>query len=203
MLDRYTVYSEKYIAVSSETIYQREVMSIVAPGSYMGIWQIFALATVLGRTIVVFYPNRGHLRVTEDMNRLVQPRVERCDTCLYIMWTTTRQDTTADNWVPNYFVHIVSLMTTEQDDTSPSLVDDPAVKRDMEMQSDDGPKWTILDISPLPTLSCKSSKRCKVSEILTSSPYKRNLQTRTMKTANRNKAKGLERKATKLPKSPV
>ena len=80
MLDRYTVFSEKYIAVSSETIYQREVMSIVAPGSYMGIWQIFALATVLGRTIAVFYPNRGHLRVTEDMNRLVQPRVERCDT---------------------------------------------------------------------------------------------------------------------------
>ena len=72
MLDSYAVYSEKYEAISNETIYQREIMSIVAPGSYMGIWQIFALATVLDRTISVFYPNRGHLRIREDMNRLVQ-----------------------------------------------------------------------------------------------------------------------------------
>ena len=89
----------------------------------MGIWQIFALASVLKRPVFSAYPCLGNPTVRADLHRLVLPRLdpnisttlaldahddkEVHQTPLVVMWTSTRNDMTNQNWVPNHFVPAV------------------------------------------------------------------------------------------------
>ena len=57
-----------------QRIYRAEIESITKPASYMGLWQMFALSSVLNRCIYSVYPNLGNPNVRNDMNRLILPR---------------------------------------------------------------------------------------------------------------------------------
>lgn len=90
-------------------IYQREIMNITKDKTYMGMWQVFALASVLCKPTYSVYPNLGNKNVRKDLHRLVLPREERSDSAVYIMWTTTRGDMVQQHWVPNHFVAVLPI----------------------------------------------------------------------------------------------
>lgn len=115
---RFATYSPKYTAGDILTehtirrIYQQEVLDISQKNSFMGIWQLFGLASVLRCRIFSVYPNRGNLSVRQDLHRQIFPigPVEHEAAEVGVMWTTTREDMTrATHWIPNHFVPLVSI----------------------------------------------------------------------------------------------
>ena len=112
---RFSQYSEFYVPGVCLTndiikdIYRREVLSITEDRSFMGIWQMFALASVLELPLYSVYPMKGNLNVRKDMNRLIIPRqTQNSDgNPVYILWTNTRGDITLEHWVPNHFVPLL------------------------------------------------------------------------------------------------
>nr|XP_022298158.1 vertnin-like [Crassostrea virginica] len=90
-------YSEEYDPSAQLTplgikrIYEAEQLKIIHNSCYMGIWQIFSLASVLQHRVISVYPSYGGQIVRQDLNRQVQPRKFRNDqdecTCIYIMWS--------------------------------------------------------------------------------------------------------------------
>ena len=125
----FRMYSEEYLPgiqlneKTIRTVFEHEVMKISKQKTYMGIWQIFALASVLKRPVFSAYPCLGNPTVRADLHRLVLPRLdpnisttsaldahddkEVHQTPLVVMWTSTRNDMTNQNWVPNHFVPAV------------------------------------------------------------------------------------------------
>ncbi|KAH3862708.1 hypothetical protein DPMN_025682 [Dreissena polymorpha] len=73
----------------------------------MGIWQIFALSSVLNAPIRSVYPEKGNPNVRQDLNRLILPRTDMKYDVIYILWTNTRDDITESNWSPNHFVPLL------------------------------------------------------------------------------------------------
>ena len=83
LLFSHAMYSDAYIpgvAFSPREIYEKEVMSLTKPKSFMGIWQIFASSSVLRMPIFSMYPNfhgqipKSHVR--NHLHRLILPRVQ-------------------------------------------------------------------------------------------------------------------------------
>ena len=76
---QYTMYSDEYVpsqAITcelSDYVYNKEVLSICKPGNFMGIWQLFAIVSVLQRPILSLYPSLGNRVVQKDLNRLIMP----------------------------------------------------------------------------------------------------------------------------------
>ena len=99
-----------------ERLYEREVLKICKNKSYMGIWQVFALASVLCRPIYSVYPNLGNPNVRRDLHRMIQPREIQSKETSFIMWTTTRNDMRRNNWVPNHFIVLLPMEQTGQND---------------------------------------------------------------------------------------
>ena len=90
-------------------ILEKEIKSICTHKSFMGIWQIFALASVLQMQIFSVYPMLGENLYRTNLHRVVFPRVlSNCHT-VAIMWTSTRDDMVSINWKPNHFVPIVPI----------------------------------------------------------------------------------------------
>lgn len=88
-----------------EALYEKEVLDVVRDSAYMGIWQMFALASVLGCELHSIYPNKGNATVRKDLHRVLLPRVKRVSKPASIMWTTTRNDMrNPEYFVPNHFV---------------------------------------------------------------------------------------------------
>jgi len=109
-------YSGQYIPgipitdATVKNIYQHEVMSIRSPRTYMGIWQMFVLSSVLQSKILSVYPKLGNESVQNDLGRLILPRCSSTNTTMYIMWTsTTASDTNIVHWVPNQFVPLMKM----------------------------------------------------------------------------------------------
>lgn len=108
----YAMYSEEYAPDENnrldqtkiKLIYEKETLKITKKATYMGIWQLFALATVLGRPIYSIYLQAGNQHVRKDLNRVILPQEQRETHTSYIMWTSTRFDMTERNWIPNHFV---------------------------------------------------------------------------------------------------
>ena len=111
----YCQYSEYYIPglpLNNEevkSIYQKEILSITEDKSYMGIWQLFALSSVLQTPIYSTYPMKGNANVRKDLNRLILPRQHSNREPVHILWTNTRDDIISENWVPNHFVPLLPL----------------------------------------------------------------------------------------------
>ena len=84
-------------------LYCKEVNDILKPGSYMGIWQLFALSSVLGCALFSIYPKKGSPAVQKDLCRVILPRNCRNDATYYIMWSSCRRDMTVEHWIPNHF----------------------------------------------------------------------------------------------------
>lgn len=90
-------------------IYEAEVMSICTPRTFMGIWQLYALASVLGHPLFSVYPERGNPVVRQQLHRIIHPRIQSSDVKLHIMWTATRDDMPDEHWVPNHFVPLLPI----------------------------------------------------------------------------------------------
>lgn len=73
------MYSDEFVAGVQltpsiiETIFEHEVLKITKPKSYMGIWQLFGLASVLQMPIYSVYPKLGNPIVRADLHRLILP----------------------------------------------------------------------------------------------------------------------------------
>ena len=107
-------YSEK----SSKTpeavrpTYRQEVLDICQLNTYMGMWQVHALASILKQPIMSIYPKLGQggsSFVREDLHRMVHPRVpEMLDShqtqTPTIIWTRVGLSLQAGIWRPNHFV---------------------------------------------------------------------------------------------------
>ncbi|CAG2254553.1 unnamed protein product [Mytilus edulis] len=109
------MYSDEYIPNERlslrkvEMVYQKEVMKITKNRSYMGIWQLFSLSSILCRPLFSVYPMLGNPNVRNDLHRLILPRQNIGLETAYVMWTTTRTDMNETNWVPNHFVAALKI----------------------------------------------------------------------------------------------
>ncbi|XP_064649611.1 uncharacterized protein LOC135501423 [Lineus longissimus] len=117
-------------------IYRDEALKVAKPGSYCGIWQLFALASILQRPIFSVYPchcnNEGVVR--RNLHRLIIPRTQAAAECAHILWTNNRDDVSYSNWNPNHFVVLVddhtstySSMTTMPMDPEPQTSHNPSM----------------------------------------------------------------------------
>lgn len=107
-------YSKSYIArrLSMGEIrdcYQADLSEVLTPGAFMGLWALFALASVLGMPIQSIYPKKGSLSVREHIDRLIMPRRQLRDKTQFIMWTSTRNDMAKGHWQPNHFSLVLPL----------------------------------------------------------------------------------------------
>ncbi|KAL3890798.1 hypothetical protein ACJMK2_003076 [Sinanodonta woodiana] len=99
-----------------QDIYEREVMKIRKRSTYMGIWQIFALSSVLQQKVFSIYPKLGNVNVRNDLHKIIHPRVNVCENrILYIMWTSTRSDMTRGHWLPNQPVLLIDVTVESKD----------------------------------------------------------------------------------------
>ena len=65
--------SEKII----QDTYDKGVLEITKPGTYMRIWQMFALTSILVCDLLSMYPTKGNLKVRKDLHRLLLPRLAK------------------------------------------------------------------------------------------------------------------------------
>ena len=110
----YCMFSDMYIPGSKldkskiKQTFIEEVKSVLKPNTYMGIWQIFALSSILHKPVQSVYPQRGNPNVRKDLNRLIYPRSNdstgACTEIAFLMWTSTRNYMGRRHWVPNHFV---------------------------------------------------------------------------------------------------
>jgi hypothetical protein len=117
--DKYAQYSEHYTGqrlteANVQIIYNKEVNDILKKGSYMGMWQIFALSSVLKCPLWCVYPNKGNPSVRNDLNRLILPRDGVNCPPSFVMWSTCRSDMKDANWVPNHFLALLPVMCCQE-----------------------------------------------------------------------------------------
>ena len=135
----YAMYSDLYTPGTKltleiiETIYQQEVMNVTKPKVYLGIWQIFALSSVLGRPLLSVYPERGNPNVRSDLNRTIIPREEKYSEPAAIMWTSTRDDMVERNWIPNHFVPLLLTSVDQNQNVIEQVVTDQNVVEQVVM----------------------------------------------------------------------
>lgn len=72
----------------------------------MGIWQMFALVSMLKSNLYSMYPKLGTQKVREGliMHRGCEPKYS-----VAIMWTSNRDDMNERHWIPNHFVPLIPL----------------------------------------------------------------------------------------------
>ena len=95
--------------------YNQDINDILKKDSYMGIYQLFALASVLRRPIQSIYPDKGVLGLHKFFNRLILPNEIDCQDPVYIMWCSTRDESlTSEYWIANHFVTLLPLYQHEE-----------------------------------------------------------------------------------------
>ncbi|KAK7109352.1 uncharacterized protein [Littorina saxatilis] len=102
-------YSNQVLSSTAiERIFEEEVLHIAKPSTYMGVWQMYAMTSVLGVPIYSVYPKYGGFTVREQVHQLILPR-----TCAgphpasppAVLWTHTNgKKLPAVYWSPNHFV---------------------------------------------------------------------------------------------------
>ena len=114
----FAMYSEEYIPgvhilnkPTIEKIYQMEALKITRLGSFMGMWQLCALASVLGKKLVSVHPKKGNLNIRKDLHRTIEPRISSSNPneCAYIMWTSAWRDMSKGHWQANHFVPLLAF----------------------------------------------------------------------------------------------
>ncbi len=93
-----------------QRVYRKEVLACIQSGTYMGIWQLHALSSVMMRPIRMVYPSDRGLNVRSDSHRLILPRNCEYQQEAMIMWSSTRyDDMRAAFWVPTHFVSLLPV----------------------------------------------------------------------------------------------
>ncbi|XP_014676865.1 PREDICTED: uncharacterized protein LOC106816757 [Priapulus caudatus] len=87
-------------------------MKTLANGSYMDMWAIFALASVLQCPIQSIYPDAGGKATRDLLNRIVEPRAcrDRSAGVATIMWSSIRMSDEEALWTPNHFVACLPMI---------------------------------------------------------------------------------------------
>ena len=120
----FAMYSEEYIPgvhilnkPTIEKIYQMEALKITRLGSFMGMWQLCALASVLGKKLVSVHPKKGNLNIRKDLHRTIEPRISSSNPndCAYIMWTSARRDMSKGHWQANHFVPLLAFQSAKSE----------------------------------------------------------------------------------------
>ena len=88
--------------------YNQDIDEVLEKGTYMGIYQLFALANVLRRPIRSIYPAKGPVHIHHHVNRLILPMELENDEPVNVMWSSTR-DLPDEHWVANHFVILLPL----------------------------------------------------------------------------------------------
>ena len=85
-----------------ETVYEQEIMGLTRNGSYMGIWQLFAAANVLGHPVRSVFPLRGSESFRRDFNRMCLPADgrQKKTKSITLMWTPTVENGPVHHFVP-------------------------------------------------------------------------------------------------------
>ena len=148
----FALYSDEYkhgidhlnLPSTIQEIYQREVMKIRQSYSYMGIWQIFALSSILKNKIYSVYPKRGNRNVRKDLHRIVHPRLSvGKDNLVYVMWTSTKSDMRNGHGVPNHFVPALPV-DGNCTNTERKLKDEPNETKHDKLLHDHLERWRLL-----------------------------------------------------------
>lgn len=95
---------------AARRIFRKVVVEITKINSFIGIGQLFAIASVLNSRVISVYPQLGSPIVRKDLNRLIMPRNINHEDTIKIMWYSTRQDLTMQHWIPNHFVPLLPLL---------------------------------------------------------------------------------------------
>ena len=113
----FAMYSDYYIPnkplnyEAIARIYEKEVLAATKQYSYMGIWQLFSLASILNLKIQSVYHEKRNPHVRKDLNREILPRNHSKNLQeVHIMWTSTKNPH-LDNeyWVPNHFTPMITI----------------------------------------------------------------------------------------------
>ncbi|XP_069117201.1 uncharacterized protein [Argopecten irradians] len=118
----YAQYSDFYLPgthITDETlqlVYEHEVLSIRRNGTYMGIWQIHALASLLGCCVHSICPKYGGFNTRRHLHRKIYPlgKCQLPDNSLppMVMWTNLQGKSIPEaHWRPNHFVALFPVDT--------------------------------------------------------------------------------------------
>ena len=110
---RYAQYSPWYEPEATLTyrhidqLYKKEVAYVIRPGAFCGMWQLHAVASILGTRIDLLYPGQG--APEQDLNRVMIPGESATGdaaTLHRILWTNTTNNNLATWWDPHHFVPV-------------------------------------------------------------------------------------------------
>ncbi|CAC5360184.1 unnamed protein product [Mytilus coruscus] len=114
LIKGYAMYSDEFMhdrRLSDDVfkdIYRREIIKVTTEKTYMGIWQIHSLSSVLNMPIQSLYPELGNPLVRGHLHRMILPRIRKVDNgSARVLWTSTRFDMNNINWIPNHFVPVL------------------------------------------------------------------------------------------------
>ncbi|KAL8616788.1 hypothetical protein ACOMHN_017825 [Nucella lapillus] len=88
-------------------VFEREVLAAVEGGTYMGAWQMHAVASILGAEVFSVYPEYGGHTVRHLLNKKLSPRSKIVSSAksVGIMWTHVEgKNEPPATWKPNHFV---------------------------------------------------------------------------------------------------
>lgn len=115
----YAQYSDYYIAGvdltehAIRTVFENEILSICQRGSYIGIWQIHALATVLKSCIFSVHPVYGSFNTRKHLHRKIIPingSLKEHNRMLQIMCSNVNGKGVQEAlWAPNHFVPLLPV----------------------------------------------------------------------------------------------
>ena len=96
---------------SVSKMFQTEISETLKKSSYLGLWQVMALSSVLGIKIFSTYPKLGQESTRNKLHRLLYPRKDvRKTNTAYILWSSLRDDMQIDYWLANHFCLLLPLM---------------------------------------------------------------------------------------------
>ena len=92
LVEQFVQYSDNYmpnVPLDCTKIYEKELLDICKINSFMGIWQLFQAANMVGHPINSVYPANGNRNIWLDMNRKIWREDKNCNMLepLHIMWT--------------------------------------------------------------------------------------------------------------------
>ncbi|KAK3743046.1 hypothetical protein RRG08_063912 [Elysia crispata] len=93
-----------------KALYEKELKDKCKPRSYMGMWQMFGLASVLQMRICSVYPKvSAYSELRTQLHRVIESRHKKTDDVATILWTSTRMSIKSLSWVPNHFVPLLAF----------------------------------------------------------------------------------------------